>query len=123
MQKVDGWTSRLKPAKSAITTKSESAATLTAKLEGTANPQPAKPEPTIGKEDPYLALSWKQSQKKQNLGTILVTKEILENPLARELYDRLKDWKTMKAGKNSYRYSQMENGTEFLQKWSLLKLA
>jgi hypothetical protein len=79
---------------------------------------PAKSEhPPISGDDPYASLPWRQSQKKQNLSTIRVTPEILANPQARELYDRLKEWKTMKVGKVSYRYSQMENGTEFLQQW------
>jgi len=73
--------------------------------------------------DPYATLPWKQSLKKQNLGTLLVTPKLLENPLARELYDRCKEWKTMKVGKVSYRYSQMENGTEFLQQWRPFTIA
>jgi hypothetical protein len=83
-------------------------------------PDPYKPQPTI--EDRYLPLAWKQSQKKQNLATIMVTKELLENPVARELYDRLKDWRTMKVHQVSYRLSEMDDGTEFLQKWSQIKL-
>lgn len=81
--------------------------------------EPAKP--TLSGEDRYLALPWKRSLKKQNLGTILVSMELLQNPLARELYDRLKDWKTMRAGDVSYRYSKTDNGTEFLQKWEPIK--
>ncbi|MGA2785300.1 MAG: hypothetical protein ABSF09_11440 [Candidatus Bathyarchaeia archaeon] len=124
MQKVDGWTSQLKPATVPVT-KAEPAKPTT--------PQPSRSpnsivttnttrEPTIDKEDPYLALPWKQSQKKQNLGTILVTPKLLENPLARDLYDKLKEWKSRRVGPVSYRYSKMENGTEFLQKWSPSKL-
>jgi hypothetical protein len=85
--------------------------------------EPAQPQapvnrpPIISGDDPYASLPWKQSAKRQNLCTIHVTPEILANPQARELYDRLKEWKTMKVGKVSYRYSQMENGTEFLQQW------
>jgi hypothetical protein len=86
------------------------------------SPQPVKTELTIGKEDHYLTLPWKQSQKKQNLGTILVTTELLQNPLARDLYDKVKEWKRLKVGQVTYCYSQMENGTEFLQKWSPVKL-
>jgi hypothetical protein len=128
--KVNGWTSQLKPEKpmsSTGRTHSESLPVATTQppssSEGTRlQENRAKPEPTIGKEDPYLALPWKQSQKKQNLGTIHVTAEILENPLARELYDHLKEWKSIKVKQVNYRYSQMENGTEFLQKWSPAKL-
>jgi hypothetical protein len=72
-----------------------------------------------------ILLSFKEKEakpKKQNLGTILVTTEPLENPIARELYDRLKDWKTMKVNQVSYRLSKMENGNEFLQKWSPVKV-
>ncbi|MGA2784375.1 MAG: hypothetical protein ABSF09_06730 [Candidatus Bathyarchaeia archaeon] len=47
---------------------------------------------------------------------------LLRNTLTRELYDRLKDWKTMKVDHISYRLSKMDNGTEFLQKWSPVKL-
>ena len=83
-------------------------------------PEPAKPQLTV--EDRYLSLPWKQSQKKQNLGTILVTTELLENPIARELYDRLKDWKTMRVDRVNYRLSEMDDGAEFLQKWSQVKL-
>jgi hypothetical protein len=81
----------------------------------TQSQEPANP--VITGDDPYASLPWRQSQKKQNLSTIRVTPEILANPQARELYDRLKEWKTMKVSKVSYRYSQMENGTEFLQQW------
>ena len=102
---LNDWTAQLKPTKPA-----------------TQVPEPAKPQPTISDEDRYLSLPWKQSLKKTNLGTVLVTTELLENPLARELYDRLKDWKTMKVGHISYRLSKMDNGTEFLQKWSPVKL-
>jgi hypothetical protein len=76
--------------------------------------------PMITGDDPYASLPWKQSAKRQNLCTIHVTPETLGNPVARELYDRLKEWKTMKVGNVSYRYSQMENGTEFLQQWRAL---
>ena len=85
-------------------------------------PEHAKPQPTISGEDRYLSLPWKQSLKKSNLGTVLVTTEVLENPIARELYDRLKDWKTMRVDKNSYRLGKTDDGAEFLQKWSLVKL-
>jgi len=85
-------------------------------------PEPAKPQPTISDEDRYLSLSWKQSLKKTNLGTIFVTTELLENPLARELYDRLKDWKTLTVTKNNYCLSKMDNQNEFLQKWGPVKL-
>jgi hypothetical protein len=105
---LNDWTVRLKPTKPAAP-----AAQV---------PEPAKSQPTISSEDRYLSLPWKQSLKKSNLATILVTTELLENPIARELYDRLKDWKTMKVDKNSYRLSEMDDGAEFLQKWSSIKL-
>ncbi|MGA2785859.1 MAG: hypothetical protein ABSF09_14310 [Candidatus Bathyarchaeia archaeon] len=108
MQKVDGWTSQLKP------TKPE---------QHTTSLEPAKPQPTtVTVEDRYLTLPWKQSMKKQNLGTIHVTPELLQNPLARELYDKVKEWKNLHVGHVAYRYSKMDNGTEFLQKWSPTKL-
>ena len=102
---LDGWTAQFKPAKPASPGNAQT-------------PEPAKPQPTISSEDRYLSLPWKQSLKKSNLGTILVTTELLENPIARELYDHLKDWNNMKVGKNSYRLSKMDNGTVSLQKWS-----
>lgn len=118
LEKVNGWTSQLKPTKP--------------KVDGTPTLQPTKevlaeellkPQPSVTSEDHYLSLPWKQSQKKQNLATILVTKELLENPLTRDLYNKLKDWKSMKVDKTSYRLSRMENGTEFLQKWSQANLS
>ncbi len=78
--------------------------------------------PSISSEDRYLTLPWKQSQKRQDLGTIMVTTELLENPIAGELYDRLQQWKTMKVNLNSYRLSKMDNGNEFLQKWTTMRL-
>lgn len=102
---LDGWTAQLKP-------------TNPVSYGNSQTPASAKSQPTISEEDRYLSLPWKQSQKKPNLGTILVTTELLENPIARELYDRLNEWKTMKVDKNSYRLSKMDNGPEFLQKWS-----
>jgi len=84
-------------------------------------PQPPKPE-AITADDHYESLPWKQSQKKSNLATILVTQEILENPTAKELFDKVKEWKTMKVGLVSYRYSKMPDGPEFLQRWSAVKL-
>jgi hypothetical protein len=129
LEKVNGWTSQLKPAKpeplvTAITktTASEKLREPAIKHPVPVSPQPVKTELTIGKEDHYLTLPWKQSQKKQNLGTILVTTELLQNPLARDLYDKVKEWKRLKVGQVTYCYSQMENGTEFLQKWSPVKL-
>ena len=92
LEKVNGWTSQLKPAKPTTTTIEQVPALEPAKDLGSS--KGTKPQPTVTDEDRYLALPWKQSQKKPNLGTILVTPEILENSLARELYDRLKDWKT-----------------------------
>jgi hypothetical protein len=68
-------------------------------------------------------LPWKQSQKKSNLATIRVTTELLENPIARELYDRLMIVTTMKVNQVSYRYSKMPDGTEFLQKWIPIKVS
>jgi hypothetical protein len=106
---LDGWTAQFKPAKPASPGNAQT-------------PEPAKPQPTISSEDRYLSLPWKQSLKKSNLRTILVTTELLENPIAQELYDRLKEWKTMKVNQVSYRLSKMENGTEFLQKWSRVKV-
>ena len=100
---LNDWTTQLKPTKPAAP-----AAQV---------PEPAKPQPTISGEDRYLSLPWKQSLEKSNLGTVLVTTELLENPIARELYDRLKEWKSLKVDKNSYRLGKMDNGTEFLQKW------
>ena len=119
MQKVDGWTSQLKPAKppAAPTQPPSSSAGTKLRQDGT------KSELTIGKEDPYLTLPWKQSQKKQTLATIHVTPELLQNPLARDLYDKVKEWKNLHVGHTTYRYSKMENGTEFLQKWSPIQLS
>ena len=79
--------------------------------------KPPEPRPTISGEDPYLSLPWKQSLKKSNLGTLLVTTELIQNTIARDLYDKLKEWKTMRVCQITYRYSQMDNGTEFLQQW------
>ena len=101
---LDGWAAQLKPTRPAAP-----AAQV---------PEPAKPQPTISGEDRYLSLPWKQSLKKSNLGTVLVTTDLLENPIARELYDRLKEWKSLKVNKNSYRLGKMDDGPEFLQKWS-----
>jgi len=97
---LNDWTTQLKPTKHAAPATKVS--------------EPAKPQPTISGEDRYLSLPWKQ---KSNLGSILVTTELLENPIARELYDRLKEWESLKVNKNSYRLGKMDNGTEFLQKW------
>ena len=67
LEKVNSWTGQLKP------------------VRPTAEQVPlqelAKPEPSVTGEDPYLSLPWKQSQKKQNLGTILATAEVLETRL------------------------------------------
>lgn len=85
-------------------------------------PKP-QPQPAISPpEDSFFSLPWKQSQKKPNLGTILVSQELLANPAARELYDKVKACKRFTVGQISYRYSKMENGTEFLQKWSPVKV-
>jgi len=100
---LNDWTDQLKPIKPVAPTAQV--------------PEPANPQPTISGEDRYLSLPWKQSLKKSNLGTILVTTELLENPIARELYDRLKEWVSLKVDKNSYRLGKMDNETEFLQKW------
>ena len=83
----------------------------------------APTNPPISSEDRYLTLPWKQSLKRSDLSTLMVTPDLLENPLARELYTCLKDWKTMKVDKVSYRYSKMPDGPEFLQKWSQVKIA
>jgi hypothetical protein len=112
LEKVDAWTSQLKPGKSTV-----SAAQQPARSPG------ATEGPTIRSEDPYFSLPWKQSQKKSNLATIRVTTELLENPIARELYDRLMIVTTMKVNQVSYRYSKMPDGTEFLQKWIPIKVS
>ena len=72
----------------------------------------------ISSEDRYLKLPWKQSLKRSDLSTLMVTTDLLENPLARELYERLKEWKNLKVDKVTYRYSRMPDGPEFLQKCS-----
>jgi hypothetical protein len=105
---LNDWTTQLKPTKHAAPATKVS--------------EPAKPKPTISGEDRYLSLPWKQSLEKSNLGTVLVTTELLENPIARELYDRLKEWKSLKVDKNSYRLGKMDNGTESLQKWGLYEI-
>jgi hypothetical protein len=139
MQKVDGWTSQLKPAKPTTNTVVKPVAPVAqsailpsepVKPIGMEVPHPTKPqfitcdksEPTVTGQDHYLELPWKQSQKKQTLATIHVTPELLQNPLARDLYDKVKEWKNLHVGHVAYRYSKMDNGTEFLQKWSPAKL-
>ena len=113
LEKVNGWTSQLKPANPKV----ESHSTLQPAKVVLAE-EPLKPQPSVTVEDPYLALPWKQSQKKQTLATILVTPELLQNPLVRDLYDKVKEWKNLHVSHTTYRYSKMDNGTEFLQKWS-----
>lgn len=80
----------------------------------------AEPKP-LNAEDPYKDLGFKQSAKKSNLGTLAVTDELLKNPVALELYQRLKEFKTLKVGKNQYRFSEFQ-GREYLQKWSQIPI-
>jgi hypothetical protein len=108
--KVDGWTKQLKPTK--VTGPVETGIVKTSEVVIS----------VITAEDPYLTLPWKQSMKKQNLGTIMVTPQALENPLIRQLYDQVKQVKSMHVLSNSYRYSKMPDGAEFLQKWGSSKI-
>jgi hypothetical protein len=81
-------------------------------------------EAVISEADPYMALPWKQSQKKQNLSTILVNDASLSNATVKALYDRLREYgPSMKVGRTMYKLSRMEStGLEFLQQWRALNI-
>lgn len=66
------------------------------------------------------SITWKQSQKKPNLSTILVNQEALANPILKLLYERLfasanRSWKIAEI---LYKLSRTPEGTEFLQRWT-----
>ncbi len=66
------------------------------------------------------ALNWKQSVKKPSLSTILVNEASLGVPIIKLLYDRLaasanKAWKL---GEITYKLSENDEGTEWLQRWT-----
>jgi hypothetical protein len=68
-------------------------------------------------KDEYSALSWKQSRKRPELSTQLVSGTLPER--ARELYDKLKTAKTVRTQYYEYHLSITEDGREFLQRWRL----
>lgn len=78
-------------------------------------------EPKIYAEDPYEKLPWKVSLKKPNLSTIRITEDLLADPTAAQLYDRLRQWETLKVDKVTYRLSEFR-GEKYLQRWSVLLL-
>lgn len=71
------------------------------------------------------ALKWKQSQKKASLATILVTQDLLNVPLALLLYDRLRTApsKSWKLADMTYKLSENDEGTQWIQRWSPIKSA
>ena len=62
---------------------------------------------------------WRQSEKKAALSTLLVTASLLDIPIAKLLFERLKNSadKTWKVGDITYKFSATADGAEFLQKW------
>ena len=75
---------------------------------------PTAPAEPVG----YNGLPWKQSEKRRELATILVTPEL---PLpAKELYDALSKSAnlTLKLNDATYRLSKTDTGSEFLQRWT-----
>jgi hypothetical protein len=70
--------------------------------------------------DPYASLPWKQSARRPDLGTILVTVNL--PPLGQELYEKLKAAEghaIVKSDTIMYRLWIVEAGrTEYLQQWS-----
>lgn len=73
-------------------------------------------------DNPYEALPfWRQSSKRQNLRTIRVNAEVLGNIIAKELFDRVKEFGSMRVSNKSYRYSQY-GGAEYVQEWSSQQL-
>jgi hypothetical protein len=64
-------------------------------------------------------LKWKQSQKREALSTLLVTTELLNIPIAKLLYERLKSSSNLswKLGEITYKLSRTD-AAEFLQRWS-----
>ncbi len=69
-------------------------------------------------------LEWRQSQKRQALSTLRVTPELLNVPIARLLYDRLRAAanETWKIDRVTYKLSQTDTmefcTAKFLQRWS-----
>ena len=69
----------------------------------------------------YASLKWRQSTRKPNLATILVTPDLLRVPLANELYNRLRSDPNFnfKMGEVTFKLSRNAEGTsEWLQKWT-----
>jgi hypothetical protein len=72
---------------------------------------------SVSHEDKYRKLpGWKRSPKRTNLLTQVVTDELLADPDAKELLDRLREWGQLKVDKVTYKLSEF-NGRTYLQCW------
>jgi len=78
--------------------------------------QKAGPDPT---NEQLADLKWRQSQKRETLGSLLVTATLLETPAARSLYERLKASPNLvwKCGGTTYKLWRTGDGAELLQRW------
>jgi hypothetical protein len=101
----------------------QSAALSTTKTDGTAKVVTQPPVTEIRSTNPYESLPfWKQSVNRKNLRTFRICPETMENSLARELADRVKELKSMKVGSKRYTWSKLDNGMEFCSEWSQTKI-
>jgi hypothetical protein len=108
--KVNEWASQLKPEKPSVPKEMS-------KSPGPATQAPVNPQPVINEQDPYKDLPWRQSQKKTNLATILISDELLQNVTIADLFNKLKTVGTLRVLHTSYRLSEWNNSV-YLQKWT-----
>ena len=90
-------------------------ATLTVDLK--AGSPPAQSMKPLNPEDPYYDQpEWRVSAKNPRLATILANDEAFSNPEVADLYNKLREVKTLKLGPVTYKISPWQ-GLEFLQRW------
>lgn len=80
------------------------------------------PNQTIQAENPYLNLVFVPSKKRSNLRSLKIDSAVLQNPVAKQLYDFTKMTGNLKVGDKSYRYAKMQDGSEWVFEWSRQQL-
>jgi hypothetical protein len=87
--------------------------------------EPVRDVSPLRTENPFKDLhQWTPSTKKKNLRTIRLTTQALNDPLVKELHDRLVlvGKLGLVVGDKKYTYWKTQDGTEFLSEWSKAQL-